>query len=407
MSTSKQYDIFISYRRDNGEDKARILNQHLSSVGYRVFFDHEAGMSGEFETEILAAVEIAPVFIMLLTPNCLDRCVEEGDWVRREIERATKFGKDIIPVRPNYGFEFDTVPDRVPDFVMRLKSLEFAEIDFHKNFKATADSMVETMINKIVQPSMAISKTEDIGARIHFFSDISCRVMHFGNPIAVTDATDTNMGAVVRLLKGRHKLEYKSIEHEDDAYTEVLTISDNDSEDFVDILLQPIKDKRKQKEEELRIVEERKAAEEKQRRSANNYINNDQYEYDLFFCYSRQDASMVRHVYNYLQNAGYRCWLDMDALQNGEEFMHAIADTIDKSKCFLFFHSAHSDQSAFVKNEVSYALTRGIKLITIKLDNTEYSDFYLLHLGLRDYFSLTNREDIEKLSKLIRDLDDW
>ena len=82
----KEYDIFISYRRENGEDKARILNQFLSAAGYRVFFDHEAGMTGEFETEILAAVEIAPVFLMLLTPHCFDRCVNEGDWVSREIE---------------------------------------------------------------------------------------------------------------------------------------------------------------------------------------------------------------------------------------------------------------------------------------------------------------------------------
>lgn len=90
---TNNYDIFISYRRDNGEDKARILNQFLSTVGYRVFFDHESGMTGEFETEILAAVEIAPVFLMLLTPHCLDRCKDEGDWVRREIERASKIEK--------------------------------------------------------------------------------------------------------------------------------------------------------------------------------------------------------------------------------------------------------------------------------------------------------------------------
>ena len=93
-----KYDIFISYRRDNGEDKARILNQFLSTVGYRVFFDHESGMTGEFETEILAAVEIAPVFLMLLTPHCLDRCNDEGDWVRREILKAESLGKNFVGV---------------------------------------------------------------------------------------------------------------------------------------------------------------------------------------------------------------------------------------------------------------------------------------------------------------------
>ena len=67
--------------------------------------------------------------------------------------------------------------------MLRLSKLEFAEIDFHKNFKATASNMVEEQIKKVVQPSIAIADTGNKGAKIHFFSDISCRVLHFGTPI--------------------------------------------------------------------------------------------------------------------------------------------------------------------------------------------------------------------------------
>ena len=147
--TNDKYDIFISYRRETGEDKARILNQYLSSIGYRTFFDHESGMTGEFETEILAAVEIAPVFLMLLTPGCLDRCTAEGDWVRREIEHATIFNNHIIPIRPNYNFSFEHLPAGIPDYVLRLSKLEFAELDYHKNLKSTANVMVEEQIKKL------------------------------------------------------------------------------------------------------------------------------------------------------------------------------------------------------------------------------------------------------------------
>lgn len=403
------YDIFISYRRDNGEDKARILNQFLSTVGYRVFFDHESGMTGEFETEILAAVEIAPVFLMLLTPNCLDRCKDEGDWVRRELERATKFGKNIIPIRPNYDDSmFKNLPEGIPEYVLRLSKLEFAEIDFHKNFKATAGTMVEEQIKKIIQPSIAIAETGNKGAKIHFFSDISCRVIHFGTPIAVTDATDKSVGAIARLLKGDHRLEYKSIEHEADAYTQTYNVPDNDYESFVNIELQPIKDKRKKKEEELKAEEERKAAEEKSRRER-MHVNeeNCRYKYDLFFCYSRHDASIVRQAYQFLTNAGYRCWIDMDGIANGiasgGEVSNIIVDAIQQSKCLLFFSSVNSNNSEWASAEVAYATRNKIKILPIRLDDTRYSDKIIFDLVNLDYFDFTlkRREDLEKLIDVV------
>ena len=404
----KEYDIFISYRRENGEDKARILNQFLSAAGYRVFFDHEAGMTGEFETEILAAVEIAPVFLMLLTPHCFDRCVNEGDWVSREIERAMKLDKHIIPIRPNYDFDFTLMPASLPDHVMRLKDMEFAEIDFHKNFKPTAESMIETMIKNVVQPSLVISNASNSGARIHLFSDISCRVLHYGTPIAVTDAADTTNGAIVRLLKGRHKLEYKSIEHEDDAYSEVYTVTDNDYEDFINIFLQPIKDQRKQREEEQRIAEEKRAAEEKERRalekSKEESTATRKYKYDFFFCYSRQDAAIVRHAQYFLRNAGYSCWMDKDGIAGGMEISKTIYNAIVESKCFVYFHSENSNESSWAFNELQTALKHNKKILLIKIDQTPLSDKLAFFLGTKNFFDLTDRDNLMQLPDVARRL---
>lgn len=400
----KEYDIFISYRRENGEDKARILNQFLSAAGYRVFFDHEAGMTGEFETEILAAVEIAPVFLMLLTPHCFDRCVNEGDWVSREIERAMKLDKHIIPIRPNYDFDFTLMPAGLPEHVMRLKDMEFAEIDFHKNFKPTAESMIETMIKNVVQPSLVISNASNSGARIHLFSDISCRVLHYGTPIAVTDAADTTNGAIVRLLKGRHKLEYKSIEHEDDAYSEVYTVTDNDYEDFINIFLQPIKDQRKQREEEQRIADEKRAAEEKERRalekSKEESTATRKYKYDFFFCYSRQDAAIVRRVQYFLQNVGYSCWIDMDDIAGGMQYDEVIIDAIEDSKCFIFFHSENSSKSKWAYNELMFAINGHKKILPILIDQTPISGTLNIFLALYEKFDLTKCDSMTQIAEV-------
>lgn len=396
-----KYDIFISYRRDNGEDKARILNQFLSTIGYRVFFDHESGMTGDFETEILAAVEIAPVFLMLLTPNCFARCKDEKDWVRREIEHATKFNKDIIPIRPNYDDSmFKNLPEGIPEFVMRLSKLEFAEIDFHKNFKSSANTMVEEQIKKHVEPSIAMVETGNKGAKIHFFSDISCRVFHFGSPIAVTDATDTTVGAVVRLLKGRHRLEYKSIEHEADTYTQDYDVPENDYESYIDIELLPVKYKRKEKEEMRKAEESRIAEAEKERRKRiQNIVEDEQYKYDLFFCYARQDAVIARQAYHFLSNAGYRCWIDMDGFASGDLFFEKVSYTIQQSKCLLFFSSEHSNKSEWAEKEVLLAYKSNVKILPIKLDNTPYSKNLGASLAYVPwvYSDLKEREDLDKL----------
>ncbi len=401
MAHSNTYDIFISYRRETGEDKARILNQYLSSIGYKVFFDHESGLTGEFETEILAAVEIAPVFLFLMTPNCFDRCMDEGDWVRREIEMAVKLNKEIIPIRPNYDSNFDNLSDNLPESIRQLSKLQYAEIDFRKNFKATASSMVDEQIKKVVQPSIVTVNTGEKGAKIHFFSDISCRILSYGNQIAVTNAADKTTGAIVRLLKGRHLLEYKSIEHETDAYSETLSISDNDFEDYVEIQLQPIKDKRKKKENALKAEESRKAAQERARMEQDRKVNS--YKYDLFFCYSRQDATIVRQAYHFLTHSGYRCCLDSDSFFSGTS-MDQILNAIKQSQCVLYFHSVQSAQSDLLLNEVNYSNEMGKIVIPILLDESSI-DFALrrrLHFIGTQIFDLTKRENLVDLLDVVR-----
>lgn len=388
----KHYDIFVSYRREGGEDKARILNQHLSAVGYNVFFDHEAAITGEFETVILAAVEIAPIFLMLMTPGCFDRCVEEGDWVRREIEHAKKFGKEIIPISPNDEFTFKNLPKGIPTSVLSLKDIQFAGINFHKHFKATANEMIEERLKPIVKPSIETVKGDN-GAEIHFFSDISCRVYSYGNQIAVTDAADKKQGTIARMLKGRHMMEYISIEHEDDSYEEVITVADNDYIDFINVKLRPIKEKRLEEEAKQKDEEERLAREERERLEQERSAQSNNYKYDFFFSYSRQDASVVRQIFKLLTDSGYKCWMDMDGIASGYSFKNLIFKAIQNSQCLLFFHSEHSDKSKWAQNELQYALHLQKMVLPIKLDKTDYSSMLMFELGNINYLQIEDRRD--------------
>ena len=113
----KEYDIFISYRRDGGESTAKILRDKLTELGYSVFFDVESLRSGDFNKKLYSVIEECDDFLLILSPGALDRCVNEDDWVRLEIEHAIKNGKNIIPVMLR-GYEF---PSQLPPSINDIR----------------------------------------------------------------------------------------------------------------------------------------------------------------------------------------------------------------------------------------------------------------------------------------------
>lgn len=92
----RKYDVFISYRRDDGAQYARILQLELEKRGYKVFLDYEELTDGVFGDNIKEAIKEATFFLMVLTPKYLERSMESDSWVREEIELAIKNNKHFI-----------------------------------------------------------------------------------------------------------------------------------------------------------------------------------------------------------------------------------------------------------------------------------------------------------------------
>lgn len=119
MEAARVYDIFISYRRDGGETMALLLRDRLSAKGYRVFLDVESLNAGKFNTKLLDVIAACQDFLVILSEGCLDRCVNEDDWVRTEIACAFERGKNIIPFILR-GFSWpESLPDCIADLPMQ------------------------------------------------------------------------------------------------------------------------------------------------------------------------------------------------------------------------------------------------------------------------------------------------
>lgn len=98
--------VFISYRRSTGRDVARNLYERLSMNGINTFFDYSSIREGKFNEQIFAAIEHAKDFILVLSQNALDKCNQEDDWVRIEIEYALAHKKNIILVSTQENITF-------------------------------------------------------------------------------------------------------------------------------------------------------------------------------------------------------------------------------------------------------------------------------------------------------------
>ena len=134
----KEYDIFISYRRDGGAETAKHLRDVLTERGYCVFFDTDSLRSGNFNRKLFDVIEGCKDFIIILSPGSLDRCVNEGDWVRLELSHALELGKNVVPVM-NGSFVFPkTLPEDIND--VRWQNGVTVNIEFF-------DAMIEKLVS--------------------------------------------------------------------------------------------------------------------------------------------------------------------------------------------------------------------------------------------------------------------
>lgn len=143
--TNNKYDIFISYRRAGGAQYARILQLMLMQRGYKVFLDYDELTDGVFSDKIREAIKEAPVFMLVLSEGSMQRCVNEGDWVKEEITLAVSQKKHIIPVNPDNGF--DGFPEEMPEELKdSIGSQQHSEISFGQALGATIDLMIKNRL---------------------------------------------------------------------------------------------------------------------------------------------------------------------------------------------------------------------------------------------------------------------
>ena len=247
------YDIFISYRRVGGADFARQMQLALKTKGYKVFLDFDELKYGVFDRRIEAAIKSSKVFLFILSPHALDRCKNEEDWVRKEIECALLSQCHIVPVNPNAMFQgFDDI-EGLPYVIKNgLGQHQISTVMMNDLFECTFNEFVQHRIAPIVAPTKPTTHIDAAtGSEVHIKTDIPCRVLRFNREMITAQPNTDNL---IHLKKGSHELTFVSLENEQDNYSQVYTVRDEC--EILQVSLTKIRDARLAKEEAERLAKE-------------------------------------------------------------------------------------------------------------------------------------------------------
>lgn len=144
MNMNGKCNIFISYRRQGGRELARTLRLALENLGYdNIFFDYNSLRDGMFNDRIITAINECNDFILVMTPGSMDRCVNEDDWVRREITEALEVGCNIIPIL--IDDKEVSYPEEFPRRLNIIKNIQASKLLTNEFFEESVKRIAERL----------------------------------------------------------------------------------------------------------------------------------------------------------------------------------------------------------------------------------------------------------------------
>ena len=117
-------------------------------------------------------------------------------------------------------------------------------------------------------------------------------------------------------------------------------------------------------------------------------------EHKVFVSYSRKDMVFAKVFCKQMDKLGISYWIDVEGKYHGEDFREIIVDAIEQSKLVLFLSSVNSNESLYVQQEVSYAISAKIKVLPVHLDDSPYAKCLRLDLTNKQWIDyISNQEE--------------
>ena len=103
--------------------------------------------------------------------------------------------------------------------------------------------------------------------------------------------------------------------------------------------------------------------------------------HDVLISYSSKDKVKADAICNRLESQGIRCWIAPRDVPVGSEYADSIVQAIESSKVVVLLYSKNADESLQVKREVERAVSQGIPLMPVRIEDTEMSKAFEYYVG--------------------------
>lgn len=139
------FENFISYRRSESTYVVKNIYDELQRNGFTTFCDIYSLGAGEFNKDLITAIDNCTNFILVLGRHSMDRCSEDDDWLRREIREALEKKKNIICV-----FSEDFVfPHNLPSDIDNIRNYNGLKFNISYWDRFIDDLISKFMISEI------------------------------------------------------------------------------------------------------------------------------------------------------------------------------------------------------------------------------------------------------------------
>jgi hypothetical protein len=129
--------------------------------------------------------------------------------------------------------------------------------------------------------------------------------------------------------------------------------------------------------------------------------------YEVFISYSSKDKNIANAICNHLENSGVACWIAPRDIVPGTEWATAIIDGISACKILLLLFTENSDRSPQVLREVERAISKGLIVIPLRLENlmpTKSMEYYLSAVHWLDAFIPPHEKYFDVITNRIKSI---
>lgn len=130
----------------------------------------------------------------------------------------------------------------------------------------------------------------------------------------------------------------------------------------------------------------------------------------IFISYKRVDKDKVFKIKDFIEReTGLSCWIDLEGIESDAYFKKVIIRAINDCEVMLFMYSkAHSqiseNGSDWTEKELHFATKKNKRIVFVKIDGTELTDFFEFDYGTKQQIDARKQE---ALTKLATDLRHW